>query len=148
MSRLAYTIEIEISALSEQVFDFCIDLRNELRWNPRAKLVEKLTAGPIETGTRFSAQWSNTRLTTVEIVQYDRPRSWESLSRSIGMAVHFRGIVTASEVGTRYTAELELKPTGIAWLLAPFVFLLMRRQEPKNMQKIKNTLESGTATSG
>jgi hypothetical protein len=46
MRALAYRTETVIRRSPEEVFDFCSDLRSELRWNPKAKYVEKLTHGP------------------------------------------------------------------------------------------------------
>jgi uncharacterized protein YndB with AHSA1/START domain len=144
---LSYSTEIVIRRPPEEVFDYCSDLRSELRWNPKAKYVEKLSDGPVGVGTRYRAQWSNTGPTAVEVVQFDRPRSWETHATARGMGVRFRGTVTDAAPGARYTADLELQPKRLAWLVAPLALLAMRRQDQMHMQHIREALESSTVTS-
>ena len=47
--------ELVIGRPIEEVFDFVADERNEPLYNSRMMTVEKLTDGPIGTGTRFLA---------------------------------------------------------------------------------------------
>jgi uncharacterized protein YndB with AHSA1/START domain len=143
---LSYSTEIVIRRPPEEVFDYCSDLRSELRWNPKAKYVEKLSDGPVGVGTRYRAQWSNTGPTAVEVVQFDRPRSWETYATARGMGVRFRGTVTDAAPGARYTADLELQPKRLAWLVAPLALLAMRRQDQMHMQHIREALESSAVT--
>jgi uncharacterized protein YndB with AHSA1/START domain len=143
---LSYSTEIVIRRPPEEVFDYCSDLRSELRWNPKAKSVEKLSDGPVGVGTCYRAQWSNTGPTAVEVVQFDRPRSWETYATARGMGVRFRGTVTDAAPGARYTADLELQPKRLAWLVAPLALLAMRRQDQMHMQHIREALESSAVT--
>lgn len=78
MRALSYSTEALIHRSPEDVFEFCSDLRSELQWNPKVKYIEKLTDGPVGVGTRYRARWANSGLTTVEVVAFDRPRSWET----------------------------------------------------------------------
>lgn len=147
MRALAYRTETVIRRSPEEVFDFCSDLRSELQWNPKAKYVEKLTHGPVGVGTRYRARWSNSGPTTVEVVAFDRPRSWETGTRARGMVIRFRGTVTDAAPGARYTASLELQPQGVAWLVAPLALLAMRRQDQQHMHRIRQALESSAMRS-
>jgi Polyketide cyclase / dehydrase and lipid transport len=147
MRALSYSTETLIRRAPEDVFDYCSDLGSELQWNPNAKYVEQLTDGPVGVGTRYRARWSNSGPTAVEVVRFDRPRSWETYATARGMGVRFRGTVTDAAPGARYTAYLELHPKGLAWLLAPLALLAMRRQDQQNMQRIREALESTTVTS-
>jgi len=147
MSALSYCTETVIRRSAEDLFDYCSDLRSELHWNPKVKYVEKLTKGPIGVGTRYLARWANSGPTTVEVVQFDRPRRWETRAKARGMVIRFQGTVTHAAQGVRYTASLELHPTGLAWLVAPSALLAMRRQDQQNMQRIRKALESTTVTS-
>ena len=147
MRALSYSTETLIRRSPEDVFDYCSDLRSELRWNPQVKYIEKLTDGPVGVGTRYRAQWSRSGPTTVEVVAFDRPRSWETATRARGMGIRFRGTVTDAAPGASYTAYLELHPRRLARLLAPLALLAMRRQDQQNMDRIREALESRKATS-
>src|SRR5512132_2875192 len=147
MNALAYRTETVIHRPPEEVFEFCSDLRSELRWNPKVKYVEKLTDGPVGVGTRYRAQWANSGPTTVEVVAFDRPRSWETTATARGMGIRFQGVVTDARPGARYSAHLEVHPKGLAWLVAPLALLAMRRQDQQNMERIREALESSTIRS-
>jgi hypothetical protein len=118
-----------------------------LQWNPKVKYVEKLTHGPVGVGTRYRARWANSGPATVEVVQFDRPRRWETTAKARGMVVRFQGTVTDAAPGARYTADLELLPRGLAWLVAPLALLAMRWQDQQNMSRIREALESSTVRS-
>ena len=148
MSALAYRTETVIHRPPGEVFDYCSDLRSELRWNPKVKYIEKLTDGPVGVGTRYRAQWANSGPTAVEVLRFDRPRRWETHTMARGMGVRFHGTVADAAPGARYTAYLELQPKGLARLVAPLALLAMRGQDQKNMRRIREALESSTATSG
>jgi|Tabmets5t2r1_1033131.scaffolds.fasta_scaffold00023_9 uncharacterized protein YndB with AHSA1/START domain len=144
MSALAYRIETVIHRPQEDVFDYCSDLRSELGWNPKAKYVEKLTDGPVGVGTRYRARWANSGPTTVEVVQFDRPRRWETKAKARGLSIRFQGTVTDAVPGVRYTAYLQLQPERLARLVAPLALLAMRCQDHKNMHRLREALEGST----
>jgi hypothetical protein len=108
------------------------------------KYVEKLTDGPVGVGTRYRARWANSGPTTVEVVRFDRPREWETSAQARGMSIRFRGTVSDAGPGARYSASLELRPRGLAWLVAPRALLAMRRQDQQHMHRIREALESST----
>jgi hypothetical protein len=142
---LSYRTEMAIGSAPEDVFDFCSDLRSELRWNPKVKYVKKLTDGPVGVGTRYRAPWANSGPTAVQVTHFDRPRIWETNAKARAMGIRFQGTVADAAPGARYTAKLELQPKGLAWLVAPLALLAMRRQDQKNMRRIREALESTTA---
>jgi len=147
MKAQAYRTETVIRRPPQDVFDYCSDLRCELQWNPKVKYVEKLTDGPVGVGTRYRARWANSGPTTVEVVQFDRPHSWETTTRARGMGIRFRGTVTDAETWACYTASLELHPRGLAWLVAPLALVAMRRQDQRHMHRIRKALESSAMRS-
>ena len=66
-----------IACTPEELFDYCVDLRNELEWNPTVISMEKLTDGPIGVGTRYLARWKGApSAIEVTCVEFDRPRRW------------------------------------------------------------------------
>jgi hypothetical protein len=109
--------------------------------------VEKLTDGPVGVGTRYRARWANSGPTTVEVVQFDRPHRWETTTTARGMSIRFQGTVTGTAPGARYSADLELHPKGLAWLVAPLALLAMRREDQQHMRRIQEALELSTVTS-
>jgi uncharacterized protein YndB with AHSA1/START domain len=147
MKALAYSTETVIYRPPQEVFDYCSDLRSELQWNPRVKYIEKVTDGPVGVGTRYRARWANSGPTAVEVVQFDRPHSWETNATARGMSIRFQGTVTDAGPGARYSAYLKLQPRRLAWLMAPLALLAMRRQDQQNMHRIKEALESSTIRS-
>lgn len=60
----------------DQAFDYLSDHRADLEWVPYCKRKEKLTGGPVGLGTRFRGQWQGSPVRDLEIVEFDRPRSW------------------------------------------------------------------------
>jgi hypothetical protein len=114
---------------------------------PEGQVRGELTHGPVGVGTRYRARWSNSGPTAVEVVAFDRPRSWETGTRARGMVIRFRGTVTDAAPGARYTASLELQPQGVAWLVAPLALRAMRRQDQQHMHRIRQALESSAMRS-
>jgi hypothetical protein len=144
----AYHTETVIRRSPEEVFEFCSDLRSELQWNPKVKYLEKLTDGPVGVGTRYRARWATSGPTAVEVVGFDRPHSWDTTTTARGMSIRFQGTVSDAGPGARYSASLELRPKGLAWLVAPLALLAMRRQDQQNnMDRIQEALESSTIRS-
>jgi len=68
---------IDIRSSPEDVFDYCTNLAREPEWNPKAKRVEKVSAGPIGLGTRYEAEFLKGNPTTIEFVRFDRPIAWD-----------------------------------------------------------------------
>lgn len=46
---------MEIDRSPEDVFDYLVDLRHELEWNPDTQSMEKITEGSIGVGTKYLA---------------------------------------------------------------------------------------------
>lgn len=81
--------EIEIQRPVDEVFDFVADERNEPRYNPRLRRVQKLTPGPVALGTVFRAETTTMGRTvamTIEITAYERPNLLASLTHLTSMS--------------------------------------------------------------
>lgn len=141
-STLSYVREMDIPRSADDVFAFCSDLRNELRWNPDAKSIELLTDPPIGVGTRFRARWTGAPSAVVEIVAWDPPRSWETRSRTMGMEARTVGLVEPTAGGSRYRITVELRPSRITRLLARLAIGMMERREDRNMARIRASLSN------
>ena len=140
----SYSRSTTIRRPPDVVFDFLSDLRSELRWNPDAITVEKLTDGEIGPGTRFLAKWRQTRPTEVEILSFDRPRSWTTRSAALGMTIDTLAVVSPHADGVLYTVTIRASASGLASLVAPLALRMMQRGEARNMALIRAALESSS----
>jgi uncharacterized membrane protein len=137
---------VDIARSAEDVFDYCTDLTREPEWNPKAKRVEKVTAGPIGLGTRYEAEFLKGDPMTIELVRFERPIAWKSVGRSRRLDAKGEGRVSATEEGARLVVRMELRPKGTLRLLLPVLGRFMHKQEERNLAAIKDVLEgSGTS---
>jgi uncharacterized protein YndB with AHSA1/START domain len=129
-----------IDRLPEDVFDYCVDLRNELEWNPDVEKMEKVTDGPVGVGTRYQAKWKQSKVIDVECTAYNRPHTWTYLNG--GPVVVVLTIRLSPEgQGTRLEATFDATPKGMFRLVFPIFVRVMKRAERKNMTYIKTALE-------
>ena len=92
--------EIVIGRPVDVVFDYVSDQSNEPQYNPQMVRAEKVTAGPVGSGTKFrSAVASRGRIAEmlIEITGYDRPHCLASAT-------------TMQQADIRYTLTFE--PVG------------------------------------
>ena len=126
----------------EEVFDYCSDLENELKWNPDGLLsLEALTPKPIGVGTKFLALWKGSPPMTCEYTRIKRPVDWEIYASAKGMDVAFRGEVTKQGSGAQLTITMILIPQGFLRLLSPVLRRSFQRGEEKNLASIKAHME-------
>jgi hypothetical protein len=136
--------EIIIHRPSERVFDFVADERNEPKYNPRMRRVEKITEGPIACGTQFSAEildMGRPVKMLIEITGYERPRRLASSAHMETMDLH--GTLRFEPVanGTRMIWSWELQPRGLLRLLGPLIAFMGRNQEKRIWNDLKLHLE-------
>jgi len=126
----------------EEVFDYCSNLENEVKWNPDGLLsLEALTPRPIAVGTKFLALWKGSPPMTCEYTYIKRPDDWEVFASGKGMDVAFRGEVTNQVSGTRLTVTMKLIPRGFLRLLSPVLRRSFQAGEIKNLASIKAHME-------
>jgi hypothetical protein len=142
MARIAG--ELVIHRPIDAVFDFVADERNEPRYNPRIRRVEKLSPGPIGPKTRFHAEavaLGRTVGMTIRYTSCERPRR---LSSSIQMsAADIVGTLCFDPVpgGTRMRWSWTMRLRGPYRLLTPIIAGAGRRQERANWAGLKRFLE-------
>jgi hypothetical protein len=146
MDKNKHGIKLENSVLIqrsvEEVFDYCSDLENELKWNPDGLLsLEALTPLPIVVGTKFLALWKGSPPMTCKYTRIKRPVDWEVYASGKGMDVAFRGQVTRQGDEACLTITMNLHPRGILRLLAPVIKGSFQRNEVKNLANIKAAME-------
>ena len=136
--------EIEIARPPEVVFDMVADERNEPRYNPRLREVEKITAGPIGKGTRFRARTAGRGRGVemiIEFTEFDRPRRLASLTRLGSMDIDYYLTFEPTAYGTRMRWCGELRPRGPLALFQLPLNWIGRRQEKAICNSLKNYLE-------
>lgn len=138
MSVIENSVQLERSP--EDVFDYCVDLRNELEWNPDAQSMEKITDGPIGVGAKFLAKWKQSELVEVECMRFDRPHGW-SYSNGGPLSVVFDGAVTPQGAGSLLAVRFDARPSGPLKLIFPVLLQVLKRAEKRNMLCIKHALE-------
>jgi hypothetical protein len=126
----------------EEVFNYCFDLANELKWNPDGLLsLEALTPRPIVVGTKFLALWKGSPPMICEYTHIERPFNWEVYASGKGMDVAFSGEVEKQSSGTHLTVKMKLIPQGFLQLLSPILKRSFQRGEVKNLASIKAHME-------
>lgn len=135
--------ETLVACTPEELFDYCVDLRNELEWNPTAMAMEKVTDGPIGVGTRYSARWKGApSAIEVTCLEFERPRRWVH-DNGGPIAVTFTGTVEPAEGGSRLRVQFDARPRGWFRVLFPAFLVMARRQEKANMTHLRAALERG-----
>jgi hypothetical protein len=141
------TGEVVIDRTVGEVFDFVADERTEPLYNPALLASKKLTSGPIGAGTRFAAVHAPARHPvemTIEVTEYDRPRTFGS--RTTMSWADVRGTLTfeAAGAGTRMRWAWHVQPKRFARILTPVIGIVGRRQERAVWEGLKRYLESGS----
>ncbi len=133
--------EVVIDCSTEVVFDHLSDPRNELDWNPKVRLMEKLTDGPIGVGTRFRAKWTKSPVIELEITRYERPRGW-SWRNGGPISVDLDIALEALGSATRLTSRFDAAAHGPMKLVFPLMLRALRKEERRNMELIKARVEA------
>jgi hypothetical protein len=131
---------VQIDRSPEEVFNYLVDLRNELKWNPDAQSMEKLTDGPIGVGTKFLAKWKQSKLIEVECIRFERPRRW-AYSNGGPLSVVFDVAITPQGTGSLLVSRFDVRPHGLLKLFFPVILRELKRAEKQNMGYIKKVLE-------
>ena len=128
----------------EVVFDSISDPRSEWEWNPKVRIMEKLTDGPIAAGIRFRAKWSKSPVIELEILRYDRPHGW-TYRNGGAIAVDLDNTLEPLDGGhaTQLRSRFDAKAHGPMRVIFPLISAGLRREEVRNMQLIKARIESG-----
>jgi uncharacterized protein YndB with AHSA1/START domain len=132
---------VEIDRPVEEVFDYLSDPRNEFEWNPKVRLMDKVTDGPVGLNTRFRAKWTKSPVVSMECVRYDRPTAWCYVNDG-PIAVKLDATLAVSPTGgTVLTTNFDATPHGFMKVAFSFFLIAMRKEERRNMSLIKQQLE-------
>ncbi len=129
-----------------EVFDFAVDLRNELEWNPKVQQMTKISDGPIGVGTKMRGKWTKSKEIELECVRYDPPHRWTWVN---GGPVSVNLDITLTEVdgGTRLDSTFDATPNGLFRVVFPIFIRMMRHEEAQNMTLVKAHLEQRSTNS-
>ena len=136
---------VRIDRSPEAVFDSVSDPRSELEWNPKVRVMEKLTEGPVGLGTRFRAKWTKSPLVELEITSFDRPHGWSYRnggSISVVLTISLEPVDDGR--ATMLKSRFDATPHGPIRVIFPLLLASLRREEARNMQLVKRRVESAT----
>ena len=134
---------IEIARSPEAVFDYLVDLGNEVDWNPDCLAVQKLTTGPVGVGTRFRAKWKQGPFIETQCTRFERPRMWQYENGGPISLVLTLTLEPTPGGGTRLTSHGEWTPHGWFRLAFPVFIRMMRRAERGVVANAGRALEEG-----
>ena len=138
--------EIEIDRPRSEVAEYAANPGNALAWYKNIKSVEWNSSKPLEVGSRivFVAEFLGKRLDYIYQVRELEPGKRFVMGTQEG---HFPMETTyewedAPGGGTRMSLRNRGEPSGFSRLTAPLVGLAMRRENRKDLQRLKAALET------
>ena len=120
--------ELEIARPLEDVFDYVADPRNETRWHPGVRSIEKTSAGPIGVGTVFRGEYKGSGVMDFSLVEYDRPRHVRFKGGNRKVSIDATIDFHEHDGHTHGAFDLELRPRGAFTLVLPLLGPVIRRQ--------------------
>ncbi len=135
--------EITIDRRVEQVFDFVSDECNEPRYNPQMLSVERVSPGPIGSGTQFRVRMKSGTAFLLEFTTFERPVRLGSHSSFSGITIDGQLTFEARGDATLMYWDWSLTPSGVLKIVTPFIVWMGRRQETRIWSDLKRCLEDG-----
>jgi hypothetical protein len=114
--------EIVIDLPVEEVFDLVAHQSNEPQYNPQMLRAEKITPGPVGTGTKFRsavASMGRTAEMLIECTSYDRARRLASITTMQQADISYTLMFEAAGTGTRMRWSGQVHPKRAFRLLGP-----------------------------
>lgn len=140
---------VEIARRPEEVFAYLDQLPRHGEWQEQILSVHVDTEGPTTVGTKATEKrkaGGREQTITYEITEHDPPRSFAF--RGLNGPIRPVGRGTVEPVGdgssSRVTIELDFEGHGFGKVLKPMVIMQAKKQVPKDHQKLKERLESGS----
>ena len=145
MSSVDVTTAIEIARPRADVAAFAADPGNAVRWYESIESVEWKTSRPLAVGSRmaFVARFLGRRLAYTYEVREHVPGERFVMSTSEGpFPMETTYAWSDAPGGTRMTLRNRGEPSGFANVAAPLMARAMRRANRKDLQTLKELLES------
>jgi len=135
---------IDINVPLEKVADYANNPDNAPGWYENIKSVRWKTAGPLQVGSRvaFVANFLLKELSyTYEVAGYsDQKFVMKTAEGPFHMETTYSFEVISDHI-TRMTLRNKGKPAGFLGLFTPFISLMMKRANKKDLKKLKSILE-------
>jgi uncharacterized membrane protein len=136
---------IEINAPLKKVRDYACDPDTAPNWYVNIKSVRWQTPKPVQVGSRISfvAKFLGRELAyTYEVVEYSGFRFIMKTSEGPFPMETIYTFEKKSEDLTLMILRNKGKPSGFSKIFSPFMMLMMKRANKKDLQKIKAILEN------
>ena len=142
---ITHSVEIDVAASVEDVFDWLTDTRNHPRWDNSSIEMDALESGPWRQGTEFREvrRMGPRRVEVRSIVEaIDRPHSFDIASVT---GPTFRGHWRLSPAGggdrTTVRWSAEMATTGLARVFEPMIARSFRRVCGASFAQLEGMLE-------
>lgn len=136
---------VSIARPANEVYDYVLDMRNDLKWHTDALDVRQETEGPVGEGTVFWIKFKpmmGVSEGTSTVTQLE-PAKRIVLKGEMGK---FRPTVTytfePAGTGTRVTRRVEMRPPGIMGLMASLMKGMFGKRNDGFLANLKRELES------
>jgi len=140
---------IEIDRTPEEVFAYLDQLERHKEWQNQIVSATVDPDGPTRVGTRVTETrkiGGREQTSTWEVTEHDPPRAFAFRGIDGPLRVVGKGSVEPVDGGTksRVTIDLDFEGHGMGKLMAPVARTQARKQVPKDQQRLKERLESGS----
>ena len=132
---------VHIRRPRQAVFDYLVDLSNELKWNPDVESMEKISEGPVRLSTQYRAKWKMSGVIICECTRFDPPNGW-SYRNGGPVAVDLDISLSDRDGGTDLVSRFDARPKGWFRLAFPIFLLILRKTERDNMANAKRAMET------
>jgi hypothetical protein len=134
--------KFEVARSVSEVFAYLADATNEARWNPWAKWVRKVTAGPIGAGSVFRGSYQGFGELDQDLTDYEPLRrvTYHSVPKGMQDARMTFELESTGD-STRVTVIGLARPAGMMKLMEPLMILRMRPHMRDVSEGIKRELE-------
>jgi len=140
---------IEIARSPEDVFSYVTDPSRLPEWQESVVSVRRDDDGPITVGSRVVVTrrlGRRAQAMTVELAELNPPSSWAVRGIDGPVRGNVKGTIEPLDdrARSRVTIELDFEGHGLGKLLVPLVVRRQAQKEvPRNLQKLKEQLQSG-----
>lgn len=139
-----FKVTQQIERTPEEVFAFVTDLDNLATWLPRVTRAEPLSQGPLSVGSRYrETRLAKGRESTVEmeVKEFEPPRTYSTGFAAGGYEATYSYSFEPEDSGTRARLAFKITGQGLQALMAPIVSYAIKRQDNKQLKRLKAAVE-------